>query len=181
MDSINRIPNEYLLEKRKSSFSSLEDNQQSIAKFLKIMSKGIDKHGVKKITSILSSMDVSSEFENNGTSDLVDFICSEVISNYNNNRENKISTAELFKKEKRGDVTLARKMLMILLSQFVGMTPTRLGEFLGRSRQVVHTTMCEFKDLDPKHKQDLDFLNRHYAISNNVIAYIEKNKIDVKK
>lgn len=168
----SRIPNEY---------ASLEENQTHISKFLRVMSKGIDKHGIKKITSILVNMDIHAEFENKGTGDLVKFICNEVVICYNKNREDKISVEDLFKKDKRGDCTLARKMAIILLKQFVKISPTKLGEFFGRSRQVIHIASEEFKALNPKLVQDLDFLNKHDEISQKVIVYMENKSIDIKK
>ena len=182
MESKNsKISIESASEKTKEIYSELDQEQHFISKFLKVMSKVIDKHGMKKITAVLVNMDIHTEFENKGTSDLVNFISNEVVVNYNKNREDKISVKDLFKKEKRGDITLARKMVMILLKQFVDITPTKLGDYLGRSRQVIHLTMDEFKCLDPKIKQDCDFLDRHDAISKRVISYIEKNKVDLKK
>lgn len=181
-NSASRIESkEYASEKPKGVFSDLEENQHYISKFLKVMSKGIDKHGMKKITSILVNMDINSEFENKGTTDLVTFICDEVVICFNKKREDKIITKDLFKKEKRGDITLARKMAIILLSQYVGITPTKLGDFFGRSRQVIHTAIEEFKELNPKHKQDLDFLNKHDEISRKVSKYMEANNLDIKK
>lgn len=171
-NSSSRIPNEY---------ASLEENQNHISKFLRIMSKGIDKHGIKKITSILVNMDIHNEFERKGTSNLVDFICQQVVICYNKNREDKITVDDLFKKEKRGDCTLSRKMAIILLKQFVKISPTKLGEFFGRSRQVIHIASEEFKALNPKLVQDLDFLNKHDEISQKVVKYMEENSIDIKK
>ncbi len=171
-NSNSRIPNEY---------ASLEENQNHISKFLRVMSKGIDKHGIKKITSILVNMDINAEFENKGTGNLVKFICDEVVICYNKNREDKITVADLFKKDKRGDCTLARKMAIILLKQFVKISPTKLGEFFHRSRQVIHIASEEFKALNPKLVQDLDFLNKHDEISQKVVLYMENNSIDIKK
>ncbi len=145
------------------------------------MSIGINKHGIEKITSVLVNMDINSYFETKGASDLVDFICSEVVNNYNKNREDKILVKDLFQKEKRGDVTLARKMVMILLNQFVSISPTKLGNFFKRSRQVIHLAIDEFEKLNPNIKQDSDFLDRHDAISKKIIAYQEINKLEVKK
>jgi chromosomal replication initiation ATPase DnaA len=173
--------NEYASNTIKNIGLDLEENQNHISKFLKIISKGIDKHGMKKITTMLVGMDIHNEFEKTGTKDLVNFICGEVVSNYNKNREDKITTADLFNKDKRGDCTLARKMAIILLKQHVKITPTKLGEFFNRSRQVVHTAIEEFKALNPKLVQDLDFLNRHDDISQKVIRYMEENNLNPKK
>jgi chromosomal replication initiation ATPase DnaA len=181
-NSTSRIESkEYASNPTKNTINDLEENQNHISKFLRVMSKGIDKHGIKKITSILVGMDIHTEFENKGTTDLVQFICNEVVINYNKNREDKISAADLFKKEKRGDCTLARKMAIILLKQHVKITPTKLGDFFGRSRQVIHTAVEEFKALNPKLIQDLDFLNRHDDISQKVILYMEQNGLSSKK
>jgi chromosomal replication initiation ATPase DnaA len=173
--------NEYASNQIKSPYSDLEENQNHISKFLRVISKGIDRHGIKKITSILVGMDIHTEFENKGTTDLVQFICNEVVINYNKNREDKISVEDLFKKEKRGDCTLARKMAIILLKQHVKITPTKLGDFFGRSRQVIHTAVEEFKSLNIKLVQDLDFMNRHDDISQKVILYMEQNGLSSKK
>lgn len=176
-----KISNESASEKTKEFASELDQEQHVVSKFLKVIGKGIDKHGIKKIMSVLVNMDVHNEFQSKGTDVLVDFICSEVINSYNKNKEDKICQDDLFKKEKRGDITLARKMVMILLKQFVDITPTRLGDFLGRSRQVIHIAMDEFDKLDPKIKQDCDFLDKHDAISKKIVLFIEKNKVDTKK
>ncbi len=177
----SRISTESASENSKSIYAELDQNQHSISRFFKLVSSGINKHGIKKITSILVNMDIDSDFETKGTSDLVDFICNEVISNYNKNREDKILRKDLFQKEKRGDITLARKMVIILLNQFVSISPTKLGNYFKRSRQVIHLAIDEFEKLNHNIKQDCDFLDRHDAISKKIIAYQEINKLEVKK
>ncbi len=176
-----RISTESASENSKSIFTELDQNQHCISKFLKLMSSGINKHGIDKITSLLVDMDIHSDFETKGVKELVDFICNEVINNYNKNREEKILRKDLFQKEKRGDVTLARKMVMILLNQFVSIPPTKLGNYFKRSRQVIHLAIDEFEKLNPSIKQDCDFLDRHDAISKKVVAYQEINKLELKK
>ena len=158
-----------------------EQHQNSIAKFLKIISKGLNRHGAKKIHSVLVNLDISSDFEKKGIDKLIKFICSETVDNFNKNKEERVYVKDIFEKDKRGDVTLARQMVMILLTQFVDITPTMLGQYLNRSRQVIHTAMARFKELDPKLSQDCDFLNRHDAISSKIILYMEKNHIKIKE
>src|ERR1035437_6716217 len=155
------------------SFIDAQINKNHIAEFFKMVEKGVRKHGVQKIASVLRSLDIQTEISSKHLDKLVKRICDSVVNDY---RVEKIKPHDLFNKTKRGEVTSARKMAIILLKQFLEISDDKLGKFFGRSRQVIHSTMQEFKDLNPKNKYDAMFLDRHDKISNEIMSFIEDGK-----
>lgn len=153
-----------------------EDNRKSIdiADFLKISETAIRKHGLNKVASLLSNMDVQTEIQSLHKESLVNFICDCIVVEF---KSDNVTKRDLFFKTKRGDVTLARKMGIVLFKQFLSeLNDTQIGNFFSRSRQVIFNTMEEFKAMNPKNKQHAYFLTKHYSICNKIEIFMEENK-----
>src|SRR5277367_3194883 len=93
-----RNKNKYPLKKIKNKTSSkikeeeevnkeisvidLEISKTHIAEFFKMVEKGIRKHGVQKIASVLRNLDAQSEFTSKNLDILVKHICDCVVNEY---------------------------------------------------------------------------------------------------
>ncbi len=150
--------------------------QSIILDFVKVVERGVRRHGVDPITSAIENLDTQSYFKsesvkikskNNG--EIANYICDIVVLDFNEDNL-KIEKDELFrKKSKRGDVTLARKLSMILIKEFLDIPDKKIAKFFGRTRQVVFYTFKEFKQMDFKNRVELKFLKRYNKL-NKVIA-----------
>lgn len=153
----------------------VDDSERSIdiADYLKASESAIRKHGINKVTSLLNNMDIQSEIQLLNKQSLVDFICDCIVNEF---KSDQVTKKDLFCKNKRGEVTLARKMTIVLIKQFLSeLTDTQIGKFFGRTRQVIFYTMEEFKDMNPKNKQHAYFLTKHSSISKKIELFIEQN------
>lgn len=149
-----------------------DDNLRSVdvADFLNVSQSAIKKHGYTKVVAALHNLDVQTEIQTLNKQNLVDFICDCIIEEFKSDR---VVKKDLFNKAKRGDVTLARKMAIILIKQFLSeLNDTQIGNLFSRSRQVIFNTMEEFKQMNPKNKQHAIFLKKHSVISMKVEYFI---------
>ena len=150
-----------------------EISKTHIREFFKIVEKGIRKHGVQKIASVLKTLDVESDFIKQKIDTVVKNICEAVICDY---IPEKVKIQDLFNKSRRGDVTVARKMTIILLKQHLNISDDKIGRLFGRSRQIVFYTLRDFKMLDPSNKFDIIFLSRYDRINNKVLEFIDNKE-----
>ena len=150
----------------------LDISTKHISEFFKVLGKSISKHTPSKILSILKNLDVQTEFNNNKQDELVNYICECVANDYNVKVEN------LFNKKKRGDVTLARKMCIVVMKEFItDIGDTALADFFGRSRQVIFNSLDEHKKLDKDNRIDIHQLNRHTRICREIELYVQKSNL----
>jgi chromosomal replication initiation ATPase DnaA len=154
----------------------IEDSNRSIdvADFLNISQSAIKKHGLNRVITLLNNLDVQTEIQSLNKEKLVNFICDCVVIEF---KSDNVSKKDLFYKTKRGDVTLARKMAIVLIKQFLSeLTDTQVGNFFGRTRQIIFNAMEEFKQMNPKNAQHAFFLTKYSIISRKVESFIEQNK-----
>lgn len=154
----------------------IDDNERSVdvADFLNISQYAIKKHGLNKVVAVLNNLDVQTEIQSMNKEKLADFICNCIIEEFKSDR---VVKKDLFNKNKRGDVTLARKMAIVLIKQFLSeLSDKQIGNFFGRSRQVIFNTMEEFMEMNPKNRQHALFLQKHSVICRKVESFIEQNK-----
>lgn len=101
---------------------------------------------------------------------VVEFILTAVVEEW---KPHKVSKRDLFEISKRGEVTVARKMAVILINQNIKISDAQLAEFFGRkSRQVVYNIIREFETMPSNTKVYGKFLNKHAAISEKVKQYL---------
>jgi hypothetical protein len=144
----------------------------SISEFLKISESAVRKHGIDKVTLVLSNLDIQTEIQNLDKEKLVNFIIESIINEF---KSDNITKRDLFFRSKRGEVALARKMCIVLMRQYLSeLSDTQLGKYFGRTRQVIFYTMEEFKAMNPKNIQHAYFLKKHSNICDKVQAFIEQ-------
>lgn len=145
-----------------------------VADFLNVSQSAIKKHGYTKVVAALNNLDVQTEIQTLNKENLVNFICDCIIEEFKSDR---VVRKDLFNRTKRGDVTLARKMAIVLIKQFLSeLNDTQIGNYFQRSRQVIFNTMEEFKEMNPKNRQHAIFLKKHSIISGKIESFIEQNK-----
>jgi len=150
------------------------ERQDDTIAFLNISQSAIKKHGLDKVIALLNNLDVQTEIQSLYKTELIDFILDCVVLEF---KEDHITKKDLFFRHKRGDVTLARKMAIILIKQFISeLSDKHIGNFFGRKRQLIFITMEEFKQMNPKNTQHAIFLTKHGNISRKVELFVERNK-----
>jgi len=142
--------------------------------FFRIIERGVRHHGLEKITSVLQNLDVQSYLQVNNLDVIVKYICECVAKDY---KKDKVKEGDFFNKKKRGEITSARKMAIILIKEFTNISDTKLARYFGRSRQIIFYTVQEFKDLNPNNKHDVLFLNRYDKLSRRIALFIKENNL----
>jgi chromosomal replication initiation ATPase DnaA len=145
----------------------------------KLMSDGFKKLGAKKFNKTLVSIIVSDELDKNNHVDVINFIIKCVIEEF---KPYKITKEDVFETKKRGEITIARKMAVIVIKSNLKITDKTLsGFFGGRCRQVVYNILREYAKLDIQNKVDSKFIDKYNRIDEKVKKYllsININKAD---
>jgi len=160
----------------KNGKRAIDDARTSVdvSDYLNLYASVIRKHGITKVIAILNNLDVQTEIQSLHKEKLVNFICECIVFEF---KSDNVFVKDLFNKTKRGDVTVARKMAIVLLKQFLSeLNDTQIGNLFSRSRQVIFNTMEEFKEMNPKNKHHAYFLTKHGVISKRVEIFIKQNK-----
>lgn len=141
------------------------EQEKDIEKFLVVVHKGIRKHGIKKILKSIQAID----FEENSAyhQDILDYIFKVVTEEFC------ITKEDLLRREKRGVVTIARKIAIIIASENLAISDDNLAFQFQRVRQIVYNAKQEFKNLDRNDKLDKRFFERYDSINEKVVKYIE--------
>ena len=147
-----------------------ENEAKQLAEFFQIMNKGIRKHGIKKIMEKLRYMNIGDSNENFELirDFIIDSVCEEL----------GVPKKDLFNYQKRGNVTVARKISIVLLKQRLDMSDSDLGRFFGgRCRQVAYGVMKQYNALKKDNKVDVtNFFQYYEPINEKIITYIETLK-----
>lgn len=143
---------------------------------LQLVLKGVKKQGPKRFLQNLRSLIITNEFSTDNYDYIIDYILTCVVEEW---RAYRIKKKDLLNSAKRGQVTLARKMAIIVIKEQLKIPDRKLSEFFGgRVRQVVYKACNEFKGMrsDSKVKEEIDFLNKHAIITDKVNAYMAEIK-----
>ena len=146
------------------------DENREIIEFFKIIYRGIRKHGLRRIVKTLDSIDI--EKSNPHFNEVVDYIIDIVTLEFECDME------DLFSFHKRGNITIARKIAVILMKTHLTISDEQTGKYFNRVRQVVHNIMKEYYALDRTSKIDNNFLEIHDKLDIQVCNYIEKLKLE---
>jgi chromosomal replication initiation ATPase DnaA len=153
-----------------------EDVNKHISNTLRLVSDGVKKFGVKKFNKTLVSVIVSNEFENDKFTDKIDTIIKYVLNEY---RAYSITKEDIFETKKRGEVTVARKMSVILIKSNIEISDKKLaGFFGGRCRQVVYNILAEYSKMDIENRLDAKFIDRYNRLDEKVKKYLSTLPID---
>lgn len=141
------------------------NDTRELTNFLTIVQKGIRKHGIKKIVKIIQSIDLQ---ENNMFyNEIFSFIIESVAHEFN------ITIDDLIEAKKRGDVTIARKIAIVLAKEHIDISDEILAKEFNRVRQVVYHILIEFNNYDREDKFCKEFFEKYDKINEKVVKHIE--------
>jgi len=146
----------------------MSSENQELGEFFIIMQKGIKKHGHKTVIRQIQAIDIQ---KNN--------VFYYVIFNYLINeicREFNVRPLDLYEKKKRGKVTIARKIAVLLAKNHLDITDEQLAVQFDRTRQVVYNIKLEYLGMKKKRKADEYFINQLDKINKKVSEYIKDLK-----
>lgn len=139
--------------------SSHRDCDRDVAELMRVMQKGVSKHGVRKVTDKIKEIDIEDSHEN--YIEVRDFIIDCVCTYFNVKKE------EVIKKGKRGMVTTARKVAIVVIKTHFDISDEDLGRYFnGRTRQVIYKIMREHERMDRDNKLDHNNFFKHYDVVN---------------
>jgi chromosomal replication initiation ATPase DnaA len=127
--------------------------EKEFYELIRNLSKGLKRHGLKKVIKALKQINIDNEDEINFS--IIDFIENAVCTKIG------VPKDELFGFASRGEITIARKFCILLIRKYISnISDEELGNHFNRSRQVVHNTEREFKMLKngKNNKFHIDFL-----------------------
>lgn len=134
---------------------------KEVVELLRVMQKGLSKYGIRKVTEKLKEIDIENSYEN--YKDVRDYIVDNVCLLMKVDREH------LINKTKRGTVTTARKIAVVVIKKHFDISDENLAQyFKGRRRQVIYKIMKEFEQLDRENKVDQKNFFRYFDIVDNL-------------
>lgn len=150
-----------------------KNQDKELYDLIRQLSKGLRKHGVKKVVKALKEINIVSESEKKFA--LIDFIEKLVCDRLG------VPMDELFNFTTRGEITIARKFCILLIRNHIeDMSDDELGSHYNRSRQVVHNTEKEYRLLKEgkKNQFHIDFLSIYSELDSETKNFIKtlKNK-----
>lgn len=146
---------------------NLKENFE-MANFITLLGRGIKKHGIKKIIKALKDFDLTEENINYYT--IIDFVEESICMKLNVVRD------ELYNKKVRGDITIARKLSILLLIKHLNMSDEEIGNHYKRNRQTIYNTKKEFDALDRNNKIDANFINIYNEFDTKIQDFITEIK-----
>mgnify|MGYP001570564616 CR=1 FL=1 len=145
--------------------------QSKINKVFSLMTKALKKIGYVELESVLKTLIVEEEFEEKKYDIIVNYILDCVVEEW---KDHKIKKEDLFQYEKRGEVTVVRKMAVILIKENIDISDTKLSTYFGnRCRQVVYGIMTEYRKMDIGDRFDSKFLEKHNRIKEKIVLFLE--------
>lgn len=151
------------------------NEERELYELIRNLSRGLKKHGVKKVINALKKINTTTENEINYS--IIEYVENLVCAKLGVPKE------ELFGFSSRGEITIARKLCILLIRKYVNkISDAEVGLHYNRSRQVIHNVENEFKSLKEgkKNKFQIDFLKLHTELELDVDAFVEKIKNNTK-
>lgn len=138
--------------------NNLNENRE-LYDLIRQISKGLRKHGIKKVIRALKEINVVSDSDIKwSTIDYIERIVCEKLG---------VPMDELFNFESRGEITIARKFCILLIRNHVpDISDDDVGNHYNRSRQVVHNTEKEYRAF--KNGKKTQFHNDFLSIYNEL-------------
>jgi hypothetical protein len=145
--------------------------EKELYELIRNLSKGIKRHGIRKIIKALKQISISDEDEfNNSIIDAIEVsVCAKI----------GVPRDELYGFATRGEITIARKICILLIRKFIPDIGDELvGNHYNRSRQVVHNTEKEFRSLHvgKQNKFHEEYINLHNELQAELYLYMEELK-----
>jgi chromosomal replication initiation ATPase DnaA len=151
-------------------------DEKELYDLIKNLSRGIKKHGIRKVIKSLKQINITDETDVNYV--LIDHIEHSVCTKIGVPRD------ELYGFASRGEITIARKFCILLIRKFSPyISDENLGNHYNRSRQVVHNTEKEFRLLrsGKQNKFEIDFLKIYNELEKEIQDFVDVSKKNNKK
>jgi len=148
-----------------------KNDNRELHDLIRQLSKGLRKHGVKKVVRALKEINIVSENEKKFA--IIDFIEKLVCDKLG------VPIDELFAFASRGEITIARKLCILLIRNHIeDMSDDELGNHYNRSRQVIHNTEKEFRGLKKgkKNQFHIDVLSIYNDLDTETKSFIKTLK-----
>ncbi len=139
-----------------------------IINLIKVLGRGIKKHGVQKIIRSLQKIELI--HININHLDVIDFIETSICERY------KILRTTLYQINTRGDITIARELCVLFLRKHLKMSDEEIGSHYNRTRQTLHNAKNKFDRLNVKSKADAKFINIYNEFDTKIQDYITEIK-----
>jgi hypothetical protein len=152
------------------------NDEKEFYELIRNLSRGIKKHGIRRVIKSLKQINLDNENEINFT--IIDSVEKSVCAKIGVPRD------ELFGFASRGEITIARKFCILLIRKFVpDISDEELGNHYNRSRQVVHNTEKEFRLLKSgkKNKFHIDFIFIYKELEKEIGVFSKSLKISESK
>jgi len=146
----------------------MSSKNKDIQDFFILIQKGIKKHGIKKIARTIRVIDLRKN--NMFYHEIFSFIEQSVADEFN------IKVKDLHEKDKRGNVTIARNIAIIVAKNHLDISDEELALEFNRTRQVVYRFRLDFIKMEREKKGDKLFLEKYDIINKKVVEYINKIK-----
>ena len=155
----------------------MDKNQdRELYDLIRQLSKGLRKHGVKKVVRALKEINIVSENDIKFT--IIDYIEKLVCDTLG------VPLDELFSFDSRGEITIARKFCILLIRNHLDVediSNDEIANHYNRTRQVVHTTINEYRSLmegkkNPFHINFLAIYNDLAIETTNFVKPLKKKK-----
>lgn len=148
---------------------SKNNESKELYDLIRNLSKGVRKHGIKKVIRAIKEINIVSESEKNYA--VIDYVEKLVCKRLG------VPIEEIFAFTSRGEIAIARKLCILLIRKNIeGVSDDELGNHYNRSRQVIYNTEKEFKLLlDGKKNQfHIDFLSIFNDLDKETKEYIKE-------
>ncbi len=140
---------------------------EEIVNLLKAIHGGIKKHGLKKIIKSLNCLDIG--YSSDMNYEALHFITMTVTSSL------KTEPYLLYGFNSRGDVTIARKLCILLFRKHLFLTAAEAAMHFNRTRQIAHLAELELTQVNIKNKQQKDFIELYNKLDEKVADFMVKN------
>ena len=148
-----------------------QNQDRELYDLIRQLSKGLRKHGVRKVVRALKEISIVSENEKKFA--IIDFIEKLVCDKLG------VPMDELFNFVSRGEITIARKFCILLVKNHIeDISNDELGNHYNRTRQVIHNTEKEYRLLKEgkKNKFHIDFLSIYNELDLETKNFLETLK-----
>ena len=146
-------------------------DEQELQELMRNISRGIKKHGIKKIIRGLKQINLQTEGDIND--EVIDFVEKSVCSKIGVPRET------LYSFDLRGEVTIARKIcILVIRRNLPKISPDELGSHYNRSRQTIFNAEKEFKSIEDgkQNRLQIDILGILNDVDIKTVDFIKSLK-----
>lgn len=148
-----------------------KNDTKELYDLIRNLSKGLRKHGVKKVIRTLKEINIVDDSDRNFA--IIDYVENLVCKTIG------VPIEELFNFTTRGEITIARKLCILIIRQNIqNISDDELANHYNRSRQVVHNTEKEFKLLleGKKNQFHIDFLSIYNQLNEETKKFVKNLK-----